>query len=512
MKHHDVTLLPEAITARVPEGTLLSDILADCNLQRPCGGRGVCGNCRVKVLKGNIRLTPRHGEILSKRRLDCAWRLACMSRVEDDLVIELPSNDMLIDSDVKGNVTYDNGSGGNKGIAVDLGSTTIVAHLVDLSDDRVIASSEGINPQTAYGADIISRIGFATESASNARILTDITRECIAGHIRHLLEDNNENGKVICVTIAGNTVMHHFFSGLDTEPLSHAPFQSPSNAACIFKPSQLGWDMLPADCTVEMLPNISHFIGSDIICGIQACGIGDTDGWKMLIDLGTNGEISLGCRDRIFCTSTAAGPAFEGLNIECGMRASAGAIYAIRQGANGPEPLTVGNVEPRGFCGSGLIEAIEYMLASEVIDFTGGFPDPENDRYYFAPDVYISAKDIREFQLAKGALCAGVKLLLKEAGLDPCEIGRIWLTGGLGYHIDPAKMQATGLFKDFSIEQFQKITNSSLTGARANLHSAIRSRIPGLLSRIQFCALESNPSFQDIFCREMFFPCPDFDY
>lgn len=506
MNHHNVTLLPSGMTVKAAHGSRLSDLLIKFNLQMPCGGRGVCGNCRVRLLKGTIAKTQLHKDTLVKKNLDESWYLACMSRVENDITIELPSNDVLIETEMHESTHDDNACDGELGIAVDLGSTTIVTQLVEISTGRVIGSSEGINPQTAHGADIISRIAFAIESPANANRLTEITRECIGSHIARLSEHVPDGSEVTAVTIAGNTAMHHFFAGLDVEPLSHAPFSSSTNGSCAYSPSQLGWNMLPAKCSIELLPNISHFIGSDILCGIQACGIAGSDEWQMLIDLGTNGEIALGCRDKILCTSTAAGPAFEGLNIACGMRASAGAVYAMEYNESEPKLLTVGGDKPRGFCGSGLIEAIEYLLSSDIIDFTGAFTDSDSDLFRFTPDVFISVQDIREFQLAKAALSAGVELLLKEAGINASDIRNVYLTGGLGYHINLYKMQRLGLFKNLAINQFQKITNSALSGAIYNLKQANRAEIPSILSRITFCALESNTSFQDIFCREMFFP------
>ena len=344
------------------------------------------------------------------------------------------------------------------------------------------------------------------KSSLNAKSLRDMTIDCVGDHINRLLQNYNHAGNITNVIIAGNTVMHHLFAGLDVERLSRAPFCSLTNGSYYYSPLQLGWDMLQESCKVELLPNISHFVGSDILCGIQACGLADSDEWQMLIDLGTNGEIALGCRTSILCTSTAAGPAFEGLNISCGMRASVGAVYAVENENERARLLTVAGDKSRGFCGSGLIEAIEYLLSSAMIDFTGAFTDPETELYLFAPDVYISIQDIREFQLAKAALTTGVELLLKEAGIEPSCIKTVYLTGGMGYHINLGKMQALGLFKDFEEGQFCKIINSSLAGARANLIQTERCRIPEILNHIRFCALETSRDFQEIFCREMFFP------
>ncbi len=505
MTYHKVTLLPGGDIIRAPHGSTLSDLLTDRNVAMPCGARGFCGNCRVRLTSGSIALTPAHEALRTRKQLGHDWYLACMTTVECDLTVQLPPDAMLITSDRAD--THNAARDGEKGlgIAVDLGSTTIVAQLVDMMTGRVIESSDGVNPQTGYGADIISRITFAMKSAAGAETLRRITLDCIGSHIERLLKPDQVR-EVRTVTVAGNTAMHHFFAGLDTTPLSRAPFCSPTGGAYAFVPSQLGWHMLPDTCRVHLLPTISHFIGSDILCGIQACGMADIPEWQMLIDLGTNGEIALGCRDRIYCTSTAAGPAFEGLNMECGVRATPGAIYAVEATDERPRLLTVGWESPSGFCGSGIVEAIAYMLEEGVIDFTGAFADGGSDSFVFAPGVYISVQDVREFQLAKGALSAGVEMLMKEAGINAGDIERVILTGGMGYHINLEKMQTVGLFRDFETRQFVRIPNSSLSGARMNLYPRCRESQKSVLDKITFCALETNCEFQKIFCQEMFFP------
>lgn len=505
MEEHIVTIEPVGKRLSVSHGTLLSDVLRQMSVEFPCGGNGRCGNCRVELLAGEIAQTDPHRALLKAKGLGPAWRLACMSRVECDLSIRIPDSTMCITVDESGfSFVPENGWG----IAVDLGSTTIVLQLVDLRSGRVIRTVSGVNPQSSYGADIISRISYAIQGPDQLKELSELTRNFIGGLIDGLLGglgNADERQEVKQVVLAGNTVMHHIFAALDLAPLAAAPFCSPHNEAVSFTPSELGWN-LPARCRILFLPNLSHFIGSDILCGIKKCGMYDSDRWQLLIDLGTNGEMALGCRERILCASTAAGPAFEGINILCGMRAVDGAVYAIDRNAGGGHLLhTIADAPPRGLCGSGLVEAVYDLFAHEVIDCSGAFTDRTQTRLYFDEQVFIDIQDVREFQLAKAALSAGVELLIEQAGITADAIEHIFITGGLGYYINVDKMQGLGMFEQFDKRSFCKLPNASLGGAKHFLFKGGQAEVSRILQLIEHCALESIPEFQNVFCEKMFF-------
>lgn len=499
---HTITIEPTGQRFSVPHGTRLSDVLRHTALEFPCGDNGRCGNCRVELISGDIALTDAHAALLKEKGMGPSWRLACMSWVERDLTIRIPESAM--------NTTIDESPLSHApeeglGIAADLGSTTIVLQLVDLRSGRVIRTKSGVNPQTSYGADIISRISYAIQGEEHLRELSGLTRNFIGGLIREMCNED-ERRAMSRMVIAGNTVMHHIFASLDLAPLASAPFQSPHNEAVSFAPGELGWD-LPDTCPILFLPNLSHFIGSDILCGIKKCGMHESNRWQLLIDLGTNGEMALGCRERILCASTAAGPAFEGINIACGMRAVDGAIYAIDRYADGrPHLHTIADATPRGFCGSGLIEAVHYLFSHEIIDCTGAFVDTDRTCFHFDDSVFLDIKDIREFQLAKAALCAGVDLLVEEAGIAADEIGQVFVTGGLGYYINIDKMQQLGMFGQFDKHRFDKLPNASLGGAKHFLFKNEQAEVPRILALVKHCPLESVPAFQNIFCEKMFFP------
>lgn len=499
---HIVTIEPMGTKLSVPHGTMLSNVLRRIGADFPCGGNGLCGNCRVELISGNIALTDAHLALLKAKGMGPSWRLACMSRVECDLSIRIPNSTMSITAD-ESSFSFVPEKG--LGIAVDLGSTTIVLQLVNLQSGDVIRTESDVNPQTSYGADIISRISYAIQGADKLKELSNLTRNFIGGMI-HKMCSEDECRETRQVVIAGNTVMHHIFTSLDLTPLATAPFSSPHNEAVSFTPSELGWN-LPPTCNILFLPNLSHFIGSDILCGIKRSGMYDSEHWQLLIDLGTNGEMALGCRKRILCASTAAGPAFEGINIACGMRAVEGAVYAIDRNTNKlPHLHTIANALPRGFCGSGLIEAIDDLYSHEIIDCTGAFTEPDMTRYYFDGHVFLDIQDIREFQLAKAALCAGVELLIEQAGITADAIEQIFITGGLGYYINIEKMQRLGMFDQFDKHKFCKLSNASLGGVKHFLFKNGQAEISQILALVEHCSLESMQTFQNIFCEKMFLP------
>ena len=332
-----VTLVPLGRTLQVARGALLSDAIHDLGIEFPCGGKGICGNCKVKLLAGEIALSPQHRTVLERKGLLPEWRLACLSRVEEDLTIEVAQFDNIVLAD---ETPFRFTPREGRGIAVDLGSTTIVSQLLDLSTGRVQAVQTDINPQARHGADIMSRISYAIQSEEHAARLTALVRETVGRHVMTLTAQ--APGPIDRIRIVGNSVMHHLFCGLDVGPLAAYPFESPDNGMRHFSAAELGWlevsetkppvrssqtqhtdrnalsaaepdnanhlsvaDKL-AGTDIAFLPNIGSFVGSDILAGIYAAGMFSSGSPRVLIDLGTNGEIAVGCRNGILCASTAA--------------------------------------------------------------------------------------------------------------------------------------------------------------------------------------------------------------
>jgi len=327
----------------VERGSRLRDVLQAYGVEFPCGGRGRCKRCRIRVLEGVLASDPGEPEV------EPGWSLACHARVESDVVLQLEQFGVRILSHDSA-FRFEPAEG--YGIAVDLGTTTLVGQLIELRTGRVRAVECALNPQRAHGSDIMQRTQYACEHG--AEELQRCIRREIGTMLRKLvsIESQAEDG-LERVVIVGNTVMHHLFCGLDLEPLARFPFESSQTGLQTLEPQALGWD-LAGNPTVYFLPCIGGFVGSDVLAGVFAMGLQESSALELLVDLGTNGEIVLGNAEQIWCASTAAGPAFEAGSIEMGMQATTGAIHEVLvapagDGSGGVLRCGVlGQVDPRG--------------------------------------------------------------------------------------------------------------------------------------------------------------------
>lgn len=497
---HTVKIEPLGVSCTVNTGTPLRDILLKYGMEFPCAGQGICGNCRVELLQGDIALTEAHQQALQNKKINNpSIRLACLSRVTGDITVRITQFSHIILAD-QSDFTFTPGQG--YGIAVDLGSTTIVSQLLNLENGKIEGVETALNPQSAYGADLISRIGFAMASPENALLLNSVIRTAIGRQIENLHRRHPVGLQKIC--IVGNTVMHHLFCGLDVTPLSAYPFSSPHCGEYRFTPRELNWQ-IPTDVEICFLPNIGGFVGSDILAGIKATRMYEKEKYQLLIDLGTNGEIALGNRHGILCASTAAGPAFEGTNITQGIRATEGAIAGVRYDNGRIAARIIGNEKARGICGSGLIDAIEAFLEAGEIDATGNFTT-DKSRLHIADDVYLYPQDIREFQLAKAALAAGIQLLTNRLKITHHDIEHVFIAGGFGHYIHLGHAIRLGLL-EFEENRIIRLSNSALTGAKMALFESDNC-LHDVLHLTEPLSLESLPGFQDIFCDKMFFYSP----
>lgn len=502
MINHTLRIEPSGLTLTVEHGICLADILKSFKVEFPCGGKGVCGNCKVKILSGTVRKDILHESILNKKNLSSEWCLACYTKVEDDLVIEIPDGNMSVQSDMS-DVDIKMSESGTA-VAVDLGSTTVVSQLVDLTSGKVLASCSGINPQSSYGADIISRISYAMESGENLSLLSNLIRSSVGFQIKELLAQCPD-AKVKKVRIVGNTVMHNLFSGFDVTGLSRAPYQSEHNELCRFTPDSLGWNFLE-DCIIEFMPNIGHFVGSDILGGIISCGMMESEKYSLLVDLGTNGEIALGNKNGFIFTSTAAGPAFEGINISCGMRASSGAISEVGYEDGKFKVSVIDGISPKGLCGSGLVEAVHCLLKNGMIDFSGAVTEAGKEKFELSEGVYLTVADIREFQLAKAAIATGIQLLLNHSSLTYNDISAVYVTGGLGNYLNTEKIRQLGIIPDISEDKYIRMSNAALSGCKILLYEDSFRKLQSILDKSRYCPLETDASFMDVYCNNMFFP------
>jgi len=501
-KTYRIVLRPLQSELVAPAGTALRDLLFAQGVEFPCGGQGRCRGCRIRVLEGTAAVNAPQRERLSAEELSRGWRLACQCSLEDDLVIELRQWDAAILVD---DTPFAFQPREGFGVAVDLGTTTLVAQLLDLRTGCVLAVRTALNSQARFGADVMSRIRFAVVEGGQPQ-LRDSIRAQIGSLIEQLVFAARISGEGIRdVTLVGNTVMHHLFCGLDVEPLSRYPFESPHLGLQALTVGELGWQ-LRGSPRVHFLPCLGGFVGSDILAGILATNLGERQDLNALVDLGTNGEIVIGNHERLLCASTAAGPAFEGARISMGMRASTGAISEVKVEDQQLRCHVLGNVPPQGLCGSGLVDAVAAGLDLGKIQASGRFANGAG-AWELCPPVALTQGDIRELQLAKGAIAAGIRILLERRGASPRDLEKVYLAGAFGNYINRTSAARIGLI-GFPPEKVEAAGNTALLGAKLALFSPAGedSSYTRLRSRIEHVALNADPSFQEIFVEELAFP------
>ena len=494
-------LLPLGKTLRVKRGTPLQDVLFTHGVEFPCGGRGRCKGCKIKVLAGTLPISEEAKLRLTEAELAAGWRLACRGQADSDLKIELAQWEaaILTDDSVFAFTPRE-----GLGIAIDLGTTTVVAQLIDLQTGHVLAVRTGLNAQAAHGADIMSRVEFAV-TGQGEQTLRDLVRRQIGELSNELLAAAGEvSGEVSSVVVVGNTVMHHLFCGISLEPLSHYPFEPVSPGLQVFDAAGLGWS-LPGNAAVHFLPCLGSFVGSDILAGVLATKLHESERLLALIDLGTNGEIVVGNRERMLCASTAAGPAFEGARISMGMRAATGAISEVRVRDGGLECRVLGNVEPRGVCGSGLVDAVAAGLELGWVSSKGRLAN--GDSLALAGPVSLNQWDVRELQLAKGAIAAGLRILLEQWGATKGDLVQVFLAGAFGNYINHTSARRIGLL-DFAAEKVAPAGNTALLGAKLALFSLSdhSGAYPEILGKVKHVSLNEDERFQETFVEEMVFP------
>ena len=498
-----IELQPLGETFELERGMPLQDVLFAHGVEFPCGGRARCKGCRVRVARGSLPVTPEQQGLLSAEELAAGWRLSCCCRADTDLTLELGQWEAAILAD---NSVFEFTPRDGLGVAVDLGTTTLVAQLLDLRNAHVLAVRTALNHQASFGADVMSRVSFALEE-NGLRRLCSLVRSQIGKLIAELLEASKAGrGRIETVTVVGNTVMHHLFCGIDVTPLSRYPFEPERDGLEVLRASELGWD-LSGDSAVRFLPCLGGFVGSDILAGILATRLHESGPLVGLVDLGTNGEIVIGNRERLLCASTAAGPAFEGARISMGMRAATGAISAVSIEGGALRCHVLGNVAPRGICGSGLVDAVAAGLDLGSIQPSGRLGNGTNGPLMLCPPVTLTQNDIRELQLAKGAIAAGIRLLLARWGAEAKDLTRLYLAGAFGNYISRASARRIGLL-DFPIEMVKPAGNTALLGAKLALFNADEAACAytSVRNRIQHVSLNAEPRFQEVFVEEMTFP------
>ena len=512
-----------------------SGISIDAN----CGGVKKCGKCKIKILNGNTdSLTETEKYLLSPFEIQNNYRLACCLNISSDLEVYVPA--FHGDSTRKKNMTklpetftadtIKNSSPGY-GIAFDIGTTTVVGMLWDFQNQSLVDTEARTNYQSSYGADVISRIEFCNQNGEHVSLLQQKIIHCFNDILEDILIRNQILPQQICdVTIVGNTTMSHLVLGVHPGPLAVAPFTPAFCEAKKLTACELGIQVNPS-ANVYLLPNIAGHVGSDIVGMMLATEIYKSEGAHIAIDIGTNGEIVAIKGGRMLTCSTAAGPAFEGACIHHGMRAASGAIEKVQIIQGNVQIQTIGNVPAVGLCGSGLIDAVSALLDIGIIEPSGRMlPQDEaleeelpyalcqrittyqshpafilSDSLQPEP-VLLTQQDVREVQLAKGALLAGMQTLMKILDIDEDDIDSIMVAGAFGNYIDKNSALRIGLFPQISADRIYSVGNAAGAGASMALLSTEQKEIASQISlETEHVELSLNKDFQEYYMYAMMF-------
>ena len=475
MGTYTVIFEPGHISVQVPAGTTLlsAQIAAGLKPDAPCGGKGVCGKCRVT--------------------LDGAETLACQALVDRDMVVRLPGREeaRILTEGIAVSVQPDGGH--RYALAFDIGTTTVVGYLMDGRTGALLASVSAMNPQRQFGADVISRIQHAMDAGGGA------LSECVRGALDALTREAAAQAgirpeEITVAAVVGNTAMHHLLLNIDPRPLVTPPYMPKVFKA--MEPDAAG--LLPIGGRVRILPNIAGFVGGDTVGCMVAARFDRVEALTLMIDIGTNGEMVLGDGKRRIACSTAAGPAFEGAKISCGMRGAPGAVDHAWLEDGALKYHVIGNGEAVGLCGSGLLDVVAALLDAGVVDESGRM---ENGAYTLPGSrVTLTQKDVREVQLAKAAIRAGIELLTERMGAAVGDIRRVLLAGAFGNYLNPASACRIGMIPPALLARIEPVGNAAGMGARLCALSRAEFDYSQALAReTEFLELAGLPAFQDCF-------------
>jgi uncharacterized 2Fe-2S/4Fe-4S cluster protein (DUF4445 family) len=560
-----ITFQPDGRKTTVPKGSTILDaaIEAGVGVEGPCGGQGTCGKCVVRLILGKGDELPEpnqlEGMALSSSRLDEGYRLACQVHVTKDCTVEVPKESKMykhmilmagLESATVGvpNVSVNTATNeegevtdtyvflGEKviakragehleihGVAVDLGTTTVVCHLVNLRSGSTMASTVALNPQVPRGDDVISRVKYAADP-EGARWLTEKAREVVNSLIKEACaEAGVKLREVYEMVFAGNTCMHHLFFDLPVRSLGEAPYIPAEIGSLTVEAKKLGIKMSPKG-QIYALPVLAGFLGADATAVALTAAMDCYEGTRLAIDIGTNGEVLLCTKGKIYGCSSPAGPAFEGAQISCGMRASTGAISYVRIEDGKVKTSVIGGGKPRGVTGSGLVEAVAELLRTGILDQSGRFVGEKGNKLIrrgkdglefvvvkkkataHGKDIVITQKDIRQLQLAKAAIATGISILLGEAEITPEDIDDIFIAGAFGNYIDRESAMAIGLIPEMAPKKIVSIGNAAAIGAKRALVSITeRARAEVIQRKLTYVELAGRKDFQEVYMSHIHF-------
>lgn len=537
----------------VTQGTTILDAArkAGVDMESPCNQTGVCGKCRILLDPDSVSrvISPSHATISPAQRVE-GWCLACHSTIAGDIDImkvpaakrdsgavlqygrgaALPHSPLFSKQFVvnrcetqiyAGRKLLGTESGDTSpsmyGLAIDIGTTTLVLSLIDLHSGGEAASLSAHNPQARYAQDVLSRISYA----STPEGLLTMQQTLTAALNTMLLEIAGQAGistlHIYELVLSGNTCMLHLATGHSPKSLGRYPYTPLINGHQSMAATALGIHISPHG-QAYLPPILSPFVGADISSGILSLQLHRLPGISLLIDIGTNGEIVLADNGRLTATSTAAGPALEGMNISCGMCAGPGAVERVGHGSDGTITFsTIGNKAAGGLCGSGLIDLIATLIELQVIEANGRFAPPEklapvlarrltrkNGSMVFAltPEVHLSQKDVRQVQLAKGAIQAGMEFLLNHTGIEFAKVDRVLIAGAFGYHLATASLVRLKIIPKELAGKLDYVGNTSKTGGQTFLTNVpCRGEMAQVAAGVEIVELSGQDGFERLFVR-----------
>lgn len=503
----------------IEDGAVLMDAVKKMNysLETPCNCIGMCGKCTVIARGGLEKMEKEEKSFLSDSQIKRGYRLACVAKTKGDVVIEFLESDESLNVHEEASTEEKNlqpeSSGKSFGVAVDIGTTGISSYLLDLETDSIVDRKSILNPQAKFGNDVLSRISFCMQEDGLQKLKESINSavgQIVSGFSKKVQAKNISD-----IVISANTTMLHLFEGEDPSSIARFPYTPVFLEKREAPASNYGIEASKG-AKLTLLPSSSSYIGADIISGLVATGFEDSRKNSVFVDIGTNGEIVINRESKLVATSTAAGPALEGMNISCGCRARKGAIDSFEINAEKEFSFTtIGSEKANGICGSGLIDIMAELVDKGIVMKSGKFNkkmDPEflkrfkDKKFYIGEDIYISQKDIRQVQLAKGAIATGIRMAMDRLSMDACQVEEVVIAGSFGYHLNFENVKRIGLIPSDIAKKASFVGNSSLEGARmVLLNPEKQGEFDRLKDKIEVLELSTSEDFQDYFIRELGF-------
>lgn len=512
-------------------GENLLDILSVHNFFADsfCNGNGTCGKCKVKVTSGRLSaMSGAEHRLLRPEETAKGIRLACMAEICGPVSIEFSEKEEYGRVLTKGYLpefqrdAFDSGYG----VAVDIGTTTVAAGLIDLRTGNEIASAFTLNAQRNYGMDVLTRISYEYEyQEPGIRRLQKAAIESVNRVILELCAKAElEREEISEIDAAANCIMMHMLLGADARTMGRAPYRPVFVEARTLPAGTLG---LAAGQNTKLycLPHASSFIGADVVAGMYACGMQKEEGRVLFVDIGTNGEIVLAAGGKLLSCSCAAGPALEGMNISAGMCAAEGAVEEVRIGEEGVRIKTIGGGNPAGICGSGILSAVRELLRTGILTSSGVFIQKdslEKSDYRYEmlrlngtkrefvlsrePEILITQRDIRQVQLAKGAVLSGIEILLTQMGITAEDLDKVFITGQFGAHLPAESLTDTGFLPKAVKDKIVYAGNSAKAGASmALLSKEIKEEMEKMAKRIAYVELSEIEEYEHVLAKCMLF-------